>query len=438
MKIYFDNVAQCDANKFNYVVNFIRNHPYSAADLQVVNSAESAEQIVRYGEELGNANYLIPSQRLIFNSAVVDSQKLFANKSKFEELILYSVASESKPTQAFLQNNKFGFDIIEMIFFHLSRYEEYHCRQEDRDRWDMMNEENQFLVRHNIEKRPVVDHLVKCFLLAIGVTPKAHVANVRVTHDIDLLRKFKSPLSFARFNAYYIRHGFTALKELWASYYRHVLQGEEAYQNLDEILTDKKIEKEIYFIVGGNDNVDTPLDIESKAFKDAIAISKSRNYMIGIHPSYNCWENEDLLKSEKETLENEINDTIKISRQHYLHFSFDKTIKILENAGIEQDSTLGFNSRIGFRAGTGNQFRLYDLSRDIESSITEQPLAYMDSSLFVEADFNGEKAEQLSESFFENNRNWTSITCNFHNSRFDDALMYKIPLLEMYRKLLSV
>jgi len=439
MKIFVENESGKYQQRVDYVVDFINSHPLCPNNLEISTENKGYDRKIIYGRSMGEANYLIPAQEYVFSDQRIYSRVPYLNSYLFQNEWLYAIEGEEKKHEGFLVENKFQFDFIETIFYHLSRYEEFYCEDHQRDRWDMMIEDQQILVKNNLEKQPVVDQLVKAFFEALDFIPKLFESQIRMTHDIDLIKKFKSILSFIRFNAYYYGngHGIDAITKLWESYYRCIVKRERPYDVFDQMLLEKKLDKEIYFLIGGSTPVDTPLDTKSDIFKKAIKLSKERGYKIGIHPSYATWKDVTLLKKEKGNLEEIIDREITISRQHYLHFSFAETIGILEEAGIQQDSTLGYNRRIGFRAGTGIGFKLYDLKNDKASSIVEKPLVFMDSSLFVESEFNQEKFISIAQEFLQSNQRGTEITCNFHNSRFDDARMFGLPQDEIYKAIIN-
>lgn len=437
MNILVENSTRKYQNRVDYVVDFINEHPLCPKSVMISTRTQNHDFTIQYGRDSIANNFFIPSQGNIFSEVINESSQLSANKYLFNKTEIYSVELEQKNQGKFIIDKRFQFDLIETIFFHLSRYEEYHCKQELKDRWDMMRELEQFLVINKLEKQPVVDQIVKCFLESIGVVVPKQKSKIRITHDIDLITKFKSPLSFLRFNAYYIKNwrGFNSIRQLWGSYSRCVFKNEKPYDVFDSLLLKNPGEKEIYFLIGGNTPVDTPLDTKSEIFINAVKLSKERGYKIGIHPSYATWKDLNLFKSEKEILEQIIGDEITISRQHYLHFSFDNTIEILQSAGIQQDSTLGYNRRLGFRAGTGVGFKIYNLKSDESTEIIEKPLSLMDSSLFEESGFKSDKYTEIAEQFINTNEYDSEITCNFHNSRFDDAMMFGLPQQKLYKEL---
>lgn len=439
MRILVENFVEAYQSRVDYVVGFINDHPSCPDDVIIETKLDTQDISIAYGSEQGNHHFKIPAQQNVFSTEIHPTSNLFSNQYLWNDSHIYSVELVAKESREFLVDNQFQFDIIETIFFHLSRYEEYHCEPSQKDRWDMMREEQQFLVKNKLEKEPIVDRIVSVFLKGLGINPVEYKSEIRITHDIDLIKKFKSPLSFLRFNAYYLKNwkGAQPINELWKSYYRSVVNGEKAYDVFDRMLIKDKCEKEIYFLMGGKESVDTPLDTRSEIFKKAIKLSKDRDYKIGIHPSYATWKNQELLLDEKTKLEEIIDSEITISRQHYLHFSFTDTIAILEATGISQDSTIGYNRIIGFRAGTGVGFKLFDLAKNRVSSILEKPLAVMDSSLFDESKCNADRFLQIIDSFLDQNKYGTEITCNFHNSRFDDAKMFGLPQDLVYQNMIN-
>ena len=63
-------------------------------------------------------------------------------------------------------------------------------------------------------------------------------------------------------------------------------------------------------------------------------------------------------------------------RMHWLYFDEDSPAR-LDEAGFDYDSTFGYNSAVGFRAGTGQPFRLPETER-----LLEIPLVVQDTAMF--------------------------------------------------------
>ena len=69
---------------------------------------------------------------------------------------------------------------------------------------------------------------------------------------------------------------------------------------------------------------------------------------VGLHGSYNSFNNYALMKSEKQFLENILNHKVIGIRQHHLQIG-EKTWEIQKECGFKYDSSLGFNEKIGFK-----------------------------------------------------------------------------------------
>ncbi len=68
-------------------------------------------------------------------------------------------------------------------------------------------------------------------------------------------------------------------------------------------------------------------------------------------------------------------------RTHYLHFDYQKSFSILEEAGILYDSTLGYWENIGFRAGISFPFFPFNIKENRPFRVLEIPLIVMDTTL---------------------------------------------------------
>ncbi len=102
-----------------------------------------------------------------------------------------------------------------------------------------------------------------------------------------------------------------------------------------------------------------------------------------------------LPKKKENPLKNSINRPVKKIRQHWLRFSFE-TLRIQESLGFEEDSTIGFNDMMGFRAGIASPYYPYDFERKKAFSILEVPLVLMDSTIF---DYSAENEQKIDEAF---------------------------------------
>ncbi|MCB5261862.1 MAG: hypothetical protein M0Q16_09975, partial [Candidatus Cloacimonetes bacterium] len=109
-------------------------------------------------------------------------------------------------------------------------------------------------------------------------------------------------------------------------------------------------------------------------------------------------------------------------RTHYLHFDYQKSFGLLEEAGIKYDSTLGYWESIGFRAGTSFPFYPFNIKENRTFRVLEIPLIVMDTSLHsakaMNMDYLGAKSTlrrliKVAASY------QSHLTLLWHNTTFD-------------------
>ena len=423
--IHIDQIDVTSRSRLEYTLQCINIHPFAIKNKVVFNINGDNELQIEYSLQKTGSTHYIPRQNIIFSDNLTS---LHINEYVNEYCRAYSVEAISKSDLPFINESTFSFDIFETIFFHLSRYEERFIKQGDYLDNKLSFENQLLLVKNGLEKIPVVDELINAFL-EILTGKKIEVQKcIHLTHDIDYLQKFNSPISIFRKIAGHFRHKkpFSTLPLLWKSYLDNILRGKDSYDNFDWMLSKKDIDKSIYFLVGGNHKDDNHYDLNNPIFKNAIRLAKERNYRIGIHPSYESWNDISLIKIQKEKLENEVGEEIVVSRQHFLNFDIEITPRLLQEAGIKEDSSLGYTRYVGYRCGTGYSYTLYDFKNEKAFDVLEKPLVFMDVAWFYESIRTGNhkftNLEELSGSF------------NFHNSTFDEMAMKKISMKEYFLK----
>lgn len=153
-----------------------------------------------------------------------------------------------------------------------------------------------------------------------------------------------------------------------------------------------------------------------------------KGFEIGLHGSFNSANSIELLKTEKEKLENALEINISKTRQHWLRYYESETPSIHEKL-FNVDSTVGFNDSIGFRSGIASQYRPYNHKEERAYQYLITPQIIMDSNLF---DYNVGDEEMILQKSFDlldklakvNNAHvsisWHPRTCspdyNWHNA----------------------
>jgi len=155
---------------------------------------------------------------------------------------------------------------------------------------------------------------------------------------------------------------------------------------------------------------------------DYCKLLADQNFEIGLHGSYNTYNNLPLLLLQKKKLEQVIKKPIISTRQHYLHYEINTTPIIQEDAEIKIDSTLGYNQALGFRAGTCFPYRLTNKQGNL-LNIVEIPQILMDGAIFQENSLNLNKDEGLKKSIEIMNtveKVGGCLTLNFHPEHFSN------------------
>ena len=72
---------------------------------------------------------------------------------------------------------------------------------------------------------------------------------------------------------------------------------------------------------------------------------------------------------------------IKEARQHYLRFENPTTWQIHESLGLKRDSSMGYMTDAGFRAGTCRAYSVFNILTRKKLSLKEVPLIFMEQAL---------------------------------------------------------
>ena len=402
-----------------YVMDFLNDHPFvkGVAKFTYTPSSENTNLCYSQDKIAGSNGLLIPAQGLLFGKKMFSEIQWRINAYRNGTCDVYSVENQDVGDN-FFEGTSFGFDWIETIFFHLSRAEEFHFPESQKNQWHAMPETELLLVSNGLHHLPVVDLLIKEMMKVLGLESKKLGFRAIITHDIDHIRR-PDPLwkSFASHLRYY-------------KYTKSILPSK--YYDSEAFLIDNPdLERTIYVHLGGPHPFDGMEKMDKKAnriLNQILDKAKYFGYKIGLHPSFNAAINADLFSSEKSKIEALVGREITQSRQHFLHFDFAKTVGILEHAGIVEDSSLGYNTLTGFRCGTAAPFYLYDFVNDRQSKVQERPMIWMDSGLLYEIGKSPENYHAQAEKFISELQDLPPICFNFHNHYMTDYNRYGINL----------
>ena len=416
-----------ESNRLNYVIDFFNKHPLCPENIKLVTLEQyglgEAEKVIRYGvADSGEYDYFIPSHtNQIWNN---DPRHLVTNEYYNKTGLIYSVYNSKTQGGQFFSEGKYGFDIFSTVFYHITRYEEVFAHKEDNHDRGWLDEEKHLLVREGVEKRPVVDELVAAFFEVITNTRISTPTTYSISHDVDIIFRFKPMYRFFRSLAatvYYLRG--------WDQLYRCIIHGinqwttkvSDPYDSFQYLFREEAefIKRLAFFMTGGNSKVDNNYSIDDPYITTLASNLVGKEYTIGLHPSYNTPFTEGMFSDEKTRLEKRMGIKVIHSRQHLLRWNWECTPRYLETNNIENDYSLGFNKRLGFRCGTGFSYRLYNFKEERPFRWKEHPLTCMESAALHESKRKSSSFINEIISFIEANRLNTLLFFNFHNNSFD-------------------
>jgi len=273
-----------------------------------------------------------------------------------------------------------GFDdVFSVIFYFLSRYEEYVIL--DRDEHDRFSAKNSFIHKSNRLNRANVDIIVKLIfeLLNLDYNPVLNKYDSIITFDIDSAWAYK--------NKGFFRSLLSDVKDLTQGKCikdKFKVRLNKKQDPFDTFSLIKKVAKShqviCFFLMGDWSKFDKNINWKNLEFKRLIKDVSSYSE-IGIHPSYKSYLKKEQVKKEINRLEKSSSKQIIKSRQHFLKLKIPHTYRLLIELGIKEDYSMGFADAYGFRTGTCFPFYFYDLIQDKQTELKIFPITYMDGTL---------------------------------------------------------
>jgi len=278
------------------------------------------------------------------------------------------------------------FDIFAIVFYLISRYEEY--LPFEKDLFGRFPATQSLAHNAGFLQKPLADILVLKFAEKLQATlPYFHYQKTKfqyiATYDIDnaYLYKHKGFIRSAGGMCKQLLKGnFKECKERISVLTNAKPDPNNVYAHLHR-LQEKFNFPVYYFILFADKGVnDHGLSPKNKHFR-ALIRTLQQSGTVGIHPSFGSASDADKLRREIAELSNVIGKNITCSRSHFLILRFPETYRNLLRNGITDDFTLGYADQPGFRASISKPFPFFDLSDNQQTPLTLHPFACMDATL---------------------------------------------------------
>ena len=336
-----------------------------------------------------------------------------------------------------------GLDIFGAAFFMLTRYEE--VAKPERDEHDRFPATASLAYQENFLQRPVVNEYLELLwacmkLLWPGLerTPRAY--RLQVSHDVDapllsLPRTAKRAARSLGGDLLKRRNAKLALGRTLSYLGSHHYDPANTFDLLMSTSEEAGIKSAFYFITDHSaGEIDGHYSLEMPFVQDLLKEIHERGHEIGLHPSYNTFDDSEQTRLEFEKLQAALSD-LGISqatfggRQHYLRWQAPTTWQTWADAGLDYDSTVGYADQVGFRAGTCYAYPVFNLRTRQALKLIERPLLVMDCSLFDRRYMGLSPAEGLDtvrDLHRHCLRHQGDFTLLWHNSYFDTAWQARV------------
>jgi len=341
-------------------------------------------------------------------------------------------------------------DIFASSYFMLTRWEEYIIKT--RDNHNRFPDSESLAYQHNFMNRPIVNEYVEmlwnmCYSLDNKLTKIDRKYKITLTHDVDDILLYKNPVSVLAMikNDILKRRNFSSLfytiMNFPLSFFN---KNRDPYYTFDWIMTLSEsigVKSHFFFMDIGETKHDKRYNNNSTYVKKLTDKIKKRGHHIGIHPSYNAYDNFNLLKKEKHILEKNLDLKINYGREHFLRFSIPQTWQIWERNSMTWDSTLGYSNNIGFRCGVCYEYSVFNILSREKLKLKEKPLIMMEASFIdnISSIDTNTLFQSINELILVTKRYNGNFVLLWHNSSFN-TLKWKaykkiyIKIIEKYKE----
>lgn len=285
-----------------------------------------------------------------------------------------------------------GIDIFASSFFMLTRWEEY--VNKERDVHGRFLSSSSLAYKQKFLHRPVVNEYVDFLwnmLLYLGFKNrrKKRNFNLYLTHDVDDIKRYYRFKTVCHESLKYIIKQKLLIKGLLNILIFLLIKSKiikdpyDTFADLLDIAEKNGLKSYFFFMAKGTTTFENRYNLNDKQVKNIIKKIKEKGHFIGIHPSYNAYNNFEQFKKEKNELENSIHQNVLFGRDHYLRFEIPTTWQIWEDNNMLWDSTLCYADRPGFRCGVCYEFSVFNVVTMKKLKLKEKPLIVMDGNFIT-------------------------------------------------------
>lgn len=420
-------------NKIDYVIKTFLDYVGSN------NSQKNLKILYSQLENVNNTDYDII---LKTDPKAID---FFSNKYIYNinNIKFFNFENESIPilfhnnfTEPFIfdQNRKqltIFIDIFASAFYFLSLWDEYVIKE--RDNHNRFIGKNSLLNKLDFLRKPIVtiyfNYLIFLINNYFNINIQKRNSYASLTHDIDYIKKWSPGIIYRECIQYFLLNRLNVnFRKRFSRFYEFLkaflIKNDPYLNSLNKIIEfelKNNIRSTFFIKTGCTSKHDVSYSVKNKFVKRKVEFLKEQNFDVGLHPSYKTYNNEIIMKDEKNRLINLLNNDKFGVRQHYLRYDINITPIIHEKLYFIYDSSLGYHDVEGFRTGFSFPHYLYSNKNDKVLNIIEIPLVIMDSTLEYYRKLKPQQALNVIKEITNIIQKYGGVlTILFHNTCYDE------------------
>ncbi len=287
-----------------------------------------------------------------------------------------------------------SFDIFSASFYLLSRYEEYLPHK--KDAYGRFSHEESLAFKQNFLHFPLVNLWMMEFYYLLK---QKFPAFQNPSSEFSFLPTYDIDIAYAVKGRGWLRKLISRIRKTGIS-----TKGKDVfdiYDWLDELHAKHDLSPLYFFLLAKRrSKYDKNLSPKSATLKSLIRRISAR-YSIGIHPSWQSYFDEALIKTELNTLQKISAKQVSASRQHYIQFTLPQTFRCLVELGVKDDYSMGYGSINGFRASFASSFYWYDLMKEEKTPLLLHPFCFMEANSYFEQKLSAAEASNELQHYYD-------------------------------------
>ncbi len=292
-----------------------------------------------------------------------------------------------------------GYDILAMVFYFTSRYEEY--LPTDLDEHQRFQAEKSLAFQYHCLQIPFLNIAIQQFadkLKEQFKELKFYPNHFRYLSTIDIDNAFAYAHKGIKRNI-----GGLVKDGILFKYHRimqrivsNVNDNKDPYntfESIDSLSLQTQTALHYFVLIGDYSNFDKNPHYTKTGFKKLLK-GLAQKYPIGLHPSYMSFNDVNKIGLEKKRLEDIIEKKITSARCHFLRVKLPHTYRMFIEQGITDDYTMIYASECGYRTGLCVPYPWFDLEKNEITDLIIHSSTVMEGTL---RDYNKLTPKQASE-----------------------------------------